>query len=109
MKTDTAGLKAEQLFDSVCLSRGSLCLGVGVRDRCAADVSAEYLQDGCCKGGRGLPPIEQKRQGFIQFAPSGAASHIGCDTLWPRLASTMLAVITRRTTASRLTCLMQPA
>lgn len=81
IKTDTAGLKAERLFDSVCLSRGSLCLGVGVRDRVAADVSAEYLQDGCCKGGRGLPPIEQKRRAHVFFISGTAGIYSVCCEL----------------------------
>lgn len=81
IKTDTARLKAERLFDSVCLSQGSLCLGVGVHDRCAADVSVEYLQDGCCKGGRELPPIEQQRRAHVFFISGTAGIYSVCSEL----------------------------
>lgn len=77
IKTDAAGLKAERLFDGVCLSRGSLRLGV--RDRCAVDVSAEYLQDGCCKGGGGLPPIEQKPRAHVFFISGTAGIYSVCS------------------------------
>ena len=96
--------ESEQWFNSVCLSWGFMCL-CGHPCPWMSRSKKGYLLDSCCRDRKTCLQLSRTDSHvyFISgtagdlycFAPSCGASHIGFGTLWPRLASTMSAVITR--------------
>lgn len=99
---------------TVFVCHRSLCLCVHVHGDKA--VSGGICGDNCCRDRKACFQLNREEshvyfipgtaEDLFSFAPSCGASHIGCDTLWPRLASTMSAVITRKNSSNVhwLTC-----